>query len=119
MPSGHKGPELTTTLQFRLSPEEKKEIQRRAHRNGKKVGEFLRDLALQGFEPDPTPPAPDFPAMAALADLPDDAPPDAEDLRPEEPTREEIDDLALKIHNEEGEPMRAALAIALARLSGA
>lgn len=39
-----------STIQLRVSLAEKDAIEARAKKNGKKVSDFLRDLALQGFE---------------------------------------------------------------------
>lgn len=40
-----------TAIQVRVSEHEKAEIKRRAVKQGKKTGPFLRDLALQGYSP--------------------------------------------------------------------
>lgn len=142
----------SSVIQLRVTEQQKAAIQARAKKNGKKVSQFLLDLALQGVNIAPDHPRliedpeqkaaemvgqqerfaegeaerlergnsgkrADFPAMSALADVSGDDTPDAEDLRPEEPSREEVDALALTIHNTEGLPMRVALSTALHRLS--
>lgn len=87
----------TTQIQIRCTFEEKAAIQARAKKNGKGVSEFLRDLALQGVTlREPTPP---------------------EEITRPTPKPEEVEKLAVKIHNTEGLPMPRSRTIALLRLS--
>lgn len=123
----------TTVIQIRVTPEEKAAIQKRADKNGKKVGAFLRDLALQGVSLETLGSIGDQKAQAEeeaaeIVGAPrepvtvgrefiDQMAAIAKDPGARLPTTEEVDELALEIHNTEGEPMRAAMAIALHRLS--
>lgn len=89
----------TTAIQIRVSKQEKAEIERLAKAAGEKVGgkvgisEFLRNRAFgKTFEP------------------PQGRPKKA-------PSPEEVEALAVKIHNTEGLPMARSRAIALTRMA--
>jgi len=110
----------TTVIQIRVSEQEKAAIQTRAKKNGKRVGEFLRDLALQGVDVSQHTPSEDAAAIAGSPigkDFTDEMAEVAKDDNRHLPTPEDVEKLAVRIHNTEGQTMLQARSIALARLT--